>query len=112
MRPQFNPEEEFVIAYYRQADKSSHNRVVMADLVTVIFGAALVIVGLNSPDFTWALVGFALVSWRLLRNLFAGPRFHDATATAIRKYEAALEEHPPQEDAGPSPQAETRTTSS
>jgi hypothetical protein len=92
MRPQFTPDEEFVIAYYRQADKSSHSRLVIGDIITVTIAVVLLVVGMNSPDFTWALVGFALVSWRLLRNVFSGPRFHDATGSTIRKYEAALAE--------------------
>lgn len=111
MRPRFTPDEELVIAYYRQADKSSHSSLVIGDVITVIIGAVLVVVGLNSPDFTWALVGFALVSWRLLRNIFNGPKFHDATGTAIRKYETALAEQPPQ-DTGDRSKSETTGASS
>jgi len=91
MRPNFDHEEEYLIAYYRQYRKSGSARNDIQDVVTVAVGAAFFALGYFKNDITWSIIGFGLVGYLALRGLVSGSRYNRIIASIIEKYEGAYQ---------------------
>jgi hypothetical protein len=91
MRPKFDHDEEYLVAYYRQYRKSGGGRTIIQDLVTVAVGAAFFALGYFKSDITWSIIGFGLVAYLALRGLVSGSRYNRILASIIEKYEGALQ---------------------
>lgn len=94
MRPQFNRDEEFLIAYYRQSSESTQTRAILQDVTTAAMGCLFLGLGLFKSDMTWALIGFGIVAFRLIRGTFAAARYSRTFATIVEKYELAVNASP------------------
>jgi hypothetical protein len=91
MRPKFDNEEEYIVAYYRQYSKSGSARSHIQDVITVAFGTALFALGYYKNDITWSVIGLGFVVYIALKGLFSGARYNQMIANIIQKYEDALE---------------------
>lgn len=91
MRPQFDHDEEYLVAYYRQYRKSGSGRSIVQDVVTVAVGAAFFALGYFKGDVTWSIIGFGLVAYLALRGLVSGTRYNRIIASIIEKYEGSLQ---------------------
>ena len=92
MRPKFDNDEDYYIAYYRQYRKSQGVRIVAQDVTTVVVGATFFALGFFKNDITWSIIGFGIVVYLALRHLVAGERYSRVMASIIEKYEAACQE--------------------
>jgi hypothetical protein len=103
MRPNFDHEEEYLIAYYRQYRKSGSARNDIQDLVTVGVGAVFFALGYFKSDITWSVIGFGLVVYIALRGLVSGSRYNRIIASIIEKYEDSIqtENNKSQAESGP-----------
>lgn len=91
MRPKFDHDEEYLIAYYRQYRKSENIRSMVQDVVTVVAGAAAFALGHFDDNITWSMIGFGLVAYLALRGQFSGSRYNRIMAGIIKKYEGAVQ---------------------
>jgi hypothetical protein len=89
MRPEFDHDEEYLVAYYRQYRKHGSARNVAQDVATVAVGAAFFAMGYFKDDVTWSVIGFGLVVYLALRGLISGTRYNRIIAGIIEKYENA-----------------------
>jgi len=92
MKPEFDPVEAYVVAYYRQYRKSVGAGGIVQDLAIVAVGAAFFVMGYVKSDVTWAVIGFGGVTYLAVRGLFSGTRYNRILARIIEKYECALQE--------------------
>lgn len=91
MRPQFDHEEEYLIAYYRQYQRSGGRRSIIREVTTVAVGAVFFGLGYFKGDATWSIIGFGLVAYLALNGLGSGARYNRILASIIEKYEGALQ---------------------
>lgn len=90
MRPDFDHDEEYLVAYYRHYRKSSSPGSIVQDLATVGVGVAFFCLGYFKDDVTWSVIGFGLVAFRALRGVISGARYNRILAGIVEKYEDAL----------------------
>lgn len=90
MRPQFDHDEEFLIAYYRQYRRSTGVSAIGYDLAFLIPGGGLFGFGLMRDDLTWAAIGFGIIAFRLIQGMISSARYNRTLATIVEKYESAL----------------------
>ncbi len=93
MRPKFDHNEDYYIAYYRQYRKAQGARIVAQDVTTVVVSATFFALGFFKSDITWSIIGFGIVVYLALRNLVVGERGNRVIASIIEKYEAACQEY-------------------
>ena len=91
MRPKFDHDEEYLVAYYRQYKKSSRRRSILEEATAVTIGAVFFALGYCKSDVTWSIIGFVLVAYLALKEQLSGARFNGVMASVIEKYEAALQ---------------------
>lgn len=91
MRPEFDHDEEYLVAYYRQYRKSGSASSIAQDVVTVAVGAAFFGLGYFKSDVSWSVIGFILVAYLALRGLISGVRYNRTIESIIEKYEDALQ---------------------
>ena len=92
MRPDFDPQEEFLALYYLQYKKSHGMRYLIQDLIILIVGAGLFLLSFINSDPTWAIIGICVVGYLAMRGLFTGMRTNCILASIIQKYDAALKD--------------------
>ncbi len=91
MRPEFDHDEEYLVAYYRQYRMSGSGHSIIQDVVTVAVGAAFFALGYFKSDVIWSIIGFGLVAYLALRGLVSGARYNRIIASIIEKYESAIQ---------------------
>lgn len=91
-RPEFDHEEEYIIAYYRQYRKAEGRRSLAIDLTCLAMGAVFVGLGYFKEDFLWSIIGFAVMGYQLMKGAFSGLRYNNVIASVIVKYEEALKQ--------------------
>lgn len=92
MRPTFDREEDYLIAYYRQRHAAGNGGEWSGDLGILLAGAILVGTGFFKDDLTWAMVGFAIVAYRLVQGMLSSAKYNRTLGSIIEKYESALGE--------------------
>ena len=92
MRPKFEPDEEFLIAYYRQYRPKSRFTDLLQDIVIVLVASSLFGLGLFKDDIIWTAIGFAIVALRVFRGITSSARYNRTLAAIIGKYETAVNE--------------------
>jgi hypothetical protein len=92
MRPPFDREEDYLIAYYRQRHAAGNGLEWSGDLGILLAGAILVGTGLFKDDLAWTIVGFAIVAYRLVQGMLSSAKYNRTLGSIIEKYEKALEE--------------------
>ena len=100
MRPQFDREEDFLIAYYRQRHAAGGSAELAADLAALLAACSLLGVGLFKDDMTWMIIGFGILGYRFVQGMLSSARYNRTLGSIIEKYERACEEsdkkdHPP-----------------
>ena len=90
MRPEFDHDEEYVIAFYRRHQKSGRAGHIAQDAVAVTVGAAFFVFGHFKDDVAWSMIGFGLVAYHAVRGLISSVRYNRILARIIDKYEGAL----------------------
>jgi len=98
-RPDFDRDEEYLIAYYRQYHKSNQPSAAIQDIVVVVVGVVFFALGYFKDDVIWSVIGFALVAYRALRGVISAARYNRALASIVEKYEAALKTEKNQKEA-------------
>lgn len=89
MRPDFDHDEEYLIAYYRKFHRSNNSSSTIQDITVVAIGAVFFALGYFKVDLTWSVIGFALVAFRALRGIISGARYNRILASIIEKYDEA-----------------------
>ena len=89
MRPTFDREEDYLIAYYRQRHAAGGRGEISGDLAVLLSGAALVGVGLYKDDMTWMMIGFGIVTYRLVQGMLSAAKYNRTLGSIIEKYEQA-----------------------
>jgi hypothetical protein len=100
MRPQFDREEDFLIAYYRQRHAAGGRGEMAGDLAVLLAGSALLGVGILKDDITWVIIGFGIVTYRFVQGILSSAKYNRILGSIIEKYERASIEsddagHPP-----------------
>lgn len=100
MRPQFDHEEDFLIAYYRQRHAAGGRGEMSGDLAVLLAGSSLLGVGIFKDDITWVIIGFGIVTYRLVQGMLSSAKYNRTLGSIIEKYERACagsgnNEHPP-----------------
>lgn len=90
MRPQFDSDEEYIVAYYRQYQKSTGTRSIVQEVTAVAISTAFFLMGFFKGDVTWSIVGFCLLAFLFLRGQISGARYNRTIASVIGKYEDAV----------------------
>jgi len=90
MRPEFDHEEEYLVAYYRKYRKSGKTGLPLTEMTAVLMGTLFFGMGWFKEDVTWSAIGFILVAWRVLRYSISGERYNTIISGIIEKYEDAL----------------------
>ena len=89
MRPSFDREEDYLIAYYRQRHAAGNRGEVPGDLAVLLSGSALVGVGLFRADMVWMVIGFGIVAYRLVQGMVSSAKYNRTLGSIIEKYEQA-----------------------
>lgn len=89
MRPSFDREEDYLIAYYRQLHATGGRGGISGDLAVLLVGAAFVGTGLFKDDLTWVIVGFGILAYRLVQGMWSTARYNRTLGSIIEKYESA-----------------------
>ncbi len=99
MRPSFDREEDYLIAYYRQLHATGNRGGMSGDLAVLLVSAALVGTGLFKDDTAWVIVGFGILAYRQLQGMWSTARYNRTLGSIIEKYETAC--------GGPQPSRQT-----
>lgn len=89
MRPQFDREEDFLIAYYRQRHATGGRAELAADLAALLTASSLFGVGVFKDDMTWMIIGFGIVAYRFIQGMLSSARYNRTLGSIIEKYERA-----------------------
>lgn len=89
MRPTFDREEDYLIAYYRQRHAAANRGEIPGDLAVLLSGSALVGVGVYRDDMTWMIIGFGIVTYRLVQGMLSAAKYNRTLGSIIEKYEQA-----------------------
>ena len=100
MRPQFDREEDFLIAYYRQRHAAGGRAEWAVDLAALLAACSLFGVGLFKDDMTWMIIGFGIIAYRFVQGMLSSARYNRTLGSIIEKYERACagsdnKDHPP-----------------
>lgn len=91
MKPTFDPEEEYLIAYYRRLHATGKSDQGTGDLAVLAVTALFIGTGAFKDDMTWILVGFGIIAWRLVQGMLSSARYNRTLGSIIAKYEKACE---------------------
>lgn len=68
MKPDFNPEEEYILSYYRDETVSSPNRALALDVTRLVVAGGLFVMGFHGQDPLWMLIGFGILAVHEIRT--------------------------------------------
>jgi hypothetical protein len=91
MRPSFDREEDYLIAYYRQRHAAGNRGEIPGDIAVLLASSALVGTGLVKDDMTWVIIGFGIVAYRLVQGMWSSAKYNRTLGSIIEKYEDACE---------------------
>lgn len=89
MRPTFDHTEEYLIAYYRNMGVRKWDAACLRDVAFLAVGCLVLAWGLYKDDTAWIIVGFVVVSYRMIQSLTSSVRYNPVLASIIKKYEQA-----------------------
>ncbi|WP_193215091.1 hypothetical protein [Luteolibacter marinus] len=92
MRPDFDPRESYLIAYFRDSAQSSSRGAWIFDVAPIVIGGGMFLIGgLWGEDPTWSIIGFGIVAYRLIQHAILTCKYDGAFARIVSKYEASLD---------------------
>ncbi len=62
---------------------------ISGDLAVLLSGSALVGVGLFREDMIWMVIGFGIVTYRLVQGMLSSAKYNRILGSIIEKYEQA-----------------------
>ena len=95
MKPDFTPEEEFVLAYYRDEKMSSAKRSNCFDGARVFVACGMFAYGICGGDSAWMVIGFLAVLYGAIRGMFENGKYVRIFRSIFKKYEDALDQSVP-----------------
>jgi hypothetical protein len=90
VRPNFDVTEEYLIASYRKSAGKKLLDFFLADMMFLLVGLALFLFGLRDEDFSWCLVGFGLLAFRMIQWIIVSYQYGSAISRVFEKYEQAF----------------------